>query len=255
MVYGIYQSAGGLLVNQYRMEVLANNLANVETPGFKQDLTVVRERRAESAVRMAGLEASDPGLKGMTGGSLVAPTVTSFAPGSVETTDRPLDVALRGEGFFTVEGPGGTERYTRDGRFTVNETGELVTVAGGRRVLDEAGAPIVIPRNAQERVRIDAGGQVMDGDQVLGQLGVVDFDDKSLLRKTGSNLIESLGAKKTVLTDAAVQPGAIEQSSVEPTHAMVSMIEVNRAYQMNATLIGLADSTLGRAVNDIARIR
>ncbi len=255
MVYGIYQSAGGLLVNQYRMEVLANNLANVETPGFKQDLTVVRERRAESAVGLAGLEASDPRLKGMTGGSWVAPTVTSFEKGSVETTDRPLDVALTGEGFFAVEGPGGTERYTRDGRFAVNEAGELVTVAGGHRVLDEAGAAIVVPRNARDRVRIDAGGQVMDGDRMLGQLGVVDFDDPSRLRKTGSNLIESLGAKKTVVTDAAMQPGAIEQSSVEPTHAMVSMIEVNRAYQMNATLIGLADSTLGRAVNDIARIR
>ncbi|HSW44032.1 MAG TPA: flagellar hook-basal body complex protein, partial [Phycisphaerae bacterium] len=114
MVYGAYLSAGGLLVNQYRMEVLANNLANAETAGFKQDLTVVRERRPASAVRMAGLDASDPRLGDSTGGSLVAPTVTSFEPGPIETTGRPLDVALSGEGFFRVEGPGGEERYTRD---------------------------------------------------------------------------------------------------------------------------------------------
>ena len=255
MVYGIYQSAGGLLVNQYRMEVLANNLANAETPGFKQDLTVVRERRPESAARMAGLEASDPRLRGMTGGSLVAPTVTSFEQGPIDKTGQPLDVALTGEGFFRIVGPGGGERYTRDGRFAVNEAGELVTVAGNNKVLDDAGAPIAIPAEARGRLRIDAGGQVMSGDAVLGRLGIVNFDDKSLLAKTGSNLIESLGAKATPMTDASLEAGAVEKSTVDPTHAMVSLIEVNRAYQMNATLIGLADSTLSRAVNDIARLR
>ena len=254
MVYGIYQSAGGLLVNQYRMAVLSNNLANAQTAGFKEDLSVVRERRTEAAARMAGLEASDPSLSGMTGGSLVAPTVTSFEQGMIEQTDRPLDVALTGEGFFRVEGADGQERYTRDGRYAVNAEGELVTVAGFHRVLDEAGVPIEIPTSARDRVRIDGGGQVMSGDTVLGQLGIVGFDDKSLLRKTGSNLIESLGAEATPMTDVALQSGAVEQSTVDPTRTMVSLIEVNRAYQMNATLIGLADSTLGRAVNDIARL-
>lgn len=255
MVYGAYLSAGGLMVNQYRMEVLANNLANAETAGFKQDLTVVRERRAEAAARMAGLEASAPWLQDMTGGSLVAPTVTSFEPGSIETTGRPLDVALTGDGFFRVAGPNGQERYTRDGRFTVNEAGELVTVAGSHEVLDDSGSPIVVPANARERVRIDAGGQVMSGDTRLAALGIVNFADQSLLRKTGGNLIESLGAKPTAMDDAALQVGAVEQSNVEPTQAMVAMIEVSRAYQMNATLIGLADSTLARAVSDIGRIR
>jgi flagellar basal-body rod protein FlgG len=255
MVYGIYQSAGGLLVNQYRMEVLANNLANAETPGFKQDLAVVRERRNEAAARMAGLDASDPRLRGMTGGSLVAPTVTSFDQGPIEKTGQPLDVALTGEGFFQVEGPNGGQYYTRDGRFTVNDAGELVTVAGDHKVLDHAGAPITVPTEARNGLRIDAGGQVVNGDQVLGQLGIVAFDDKTLLAKSGSNLLESLGAKATPLNDASIETGAIEKSGVDPTRAMVSLIEVNRSYQMNATLIGLADSTMGRAVNDIARLR
>ncbi len=255
MVYGIYQSAGGLLVNQYRMEVLANNLANAETPGFKQDLTVVRERRNEAAARMAGLDASDPRLRGMTGGSLVAPTVTSFEQGPIEKTDRPLDVALTGEGFFRVEGPNGAEFYTRDGRFTVNEAGELATVAGNHRALDDAGAPITISSDARAALRIDAGGQVVSGNRVLGRLGVVEIDDKAFLAKTGANLIEPLGAKATPVNDPSLETGAIEKSTVDPTRAMVSLIEVNRSYQMNATLIGLADSTLGRAVNDIARLR
>jgi flagellar basal-body rod protein FlgG len=255
MVYGIYQSAGGLQVNQYRMDVLANNLANAETPGFKQDLTVVRERRTEAAVRMAGLDASDPRLRGMTGGSLVSPTVTSFEQGPIEKTGQPLDVALTGEGFFQIQGPGGKELYSRDGRFTVNDAGDLVTAAGNHKVLDDAGAPITIPADARGSLRIDAGGQLMSGDQVLGRLGIVAIDDTSLLAKTGSNLLESLGAKATPLTDASLETGGVDKSTVDRTRAMVSLIEVNRSYQLNATLIGLADSTLGRAVNDIARLR
>jgi len=254
MVYGIYQSAGGLLVNQYRMEVLANNLANADTVGFKQDLTVVRERRAEAAARMAVFGASDPRLAAMTGGSLVAPTVTSFEQGPLEATGNPLDVALVGDGFFRVQA-GGQERYTRAGQFMVNESGELVTTAGFHKVLDDSGSPIVVPANARGRLRIDAGGQVMSGNVLLGKLGIVDFADKSLLRKTGGNLLESLGAKPLTTAEAALQTRAVEKSTVDPTQGLVSMIEVNRAYQMNATMVGLADSTLGRAVNDIGRIR
>jgi len=254
MVYGIYQSAGGLLVNQYRMEVLANNLANADTVGFKHDLTVVRERRGEAAARMAGGGVSDPRLGAMTGGSLVAPTVTSFEQGPLDVTGNPLDVALVGDGFFRVQADG-KERYTRDGRFAVNESGELVTAAGFHKVLDDSGSPIVVPASARERVRIDAGGQLMSGNNSLGKLGIVDFADKSLLRKTGGNLMEPLGAKPLTMTDAALQTGAVEKSTVDPTQALVSLIEVNRAYQMNATMVGLADATLGRAVNDVGRIR
>ena len=95
----------------------------------------------------------------------------------------------------------------------------------------------------------------MSGDSTLGRLGIVDFADKSLLRKTGGNMLESLGGKPQTMADAALQTGAVEKSTVDPTQAMVSLIEVNRAYEMNATMVGLADSTLGRAVNDIGRIR
>ena len=255
MVYGLYQSAGGLLVNQYRMTVLSNNLANAQTTGFKQDLAVVRERSAESAVQLADSGASNPRLRGMTGGSLVSPTVTSFEEGPIDKTGQSLDVALIGDGFFRVQGPDKSERYTRDGAFTVDQAGELVTASGNHKVLDDAGAPIVIPSELRAGLRIDTGGQVMSGNTVLGHLGIVNVDDPSLLAKTGANLLESLGAKVTPMTDATLETGALEKSNVDATQTMVSLIEVNRAYQMNATLIGLSDSTLGRAVNDIARLK
>lgn len=253
MVYGIYQSAAGLQVNQYRQAVLANNLANVDTAGFKHDLTIVRERQVESDEGFSQSSWSDPVLDRMSGGSLVSPTVTVFAQGMIKDTGSPLDVAIAGEGFFTVQ-DGNAMRYTRDGRFALNEAGELVTVAGNNQVLNDQGEPIVVNGVPTERVRIQASGEVRAGDTSFGRVGVVAFDDTSRLRKVGGNLMQAMGASP-VPHDAQLRTGAIESSTVDPTQAMVSMIEVTRAYEMNATLIGLADSTLGRAVNDIARLR
>ncbi|HOW72461.1 MAG TPA: flagellar hook-basal body protein [Phycisphaerae bacterium] len=254
MVYGIYLSAGGLQANQYRMEVLANNLANADTVGFKHDLTVMRERRAEFREGAGDPDASQPSLSGMTGGSLVGPTIISFEDGAPDHTGRPLDVAIRRDGFFRVQSADG-ERYTRDGRFLLNQAGELVTAAGGHAVLDTAGQPITIPAAAASDVMIDGRGEVRSGrtKTAYGRIGVVDFDDKSLLRKGGGNLFESLGeAPRDIM--ASLMAGTLEKSTVDPIQSMVSMIEVTRAYQLNATMVGLADQTLGRAVNDIGRI-
>lgn len=253
MVYGIYSSAAGLMTSQYRQDVLANNLANVATVGFKQDLTAIRERLPASREELTDRDASDASLAGMTGGSLVAPTYTSFEPGAVETTGNPLDVAIAGEGFFRVRA-GRTEGYTRDGRFTLSADGKLMTATGRAEVLDEGGRPIKVPAALKERVRIHANGEVRAGGKSYGQIGVVNVDDPSLLAKTGGNLLESLGAR-VVEVQPALQVGAIETSNVDPTRTMVSMLEATRAYQMNATLIGLADQTLGRAVNEIAKVK
>lgn len=254
MIYGIYSSAGGMLVNQYRQEVLANNLANVSTAGFKPDVAVVRERQVESRESLVDPALSNALLDDMTGGSLVAPTFTSFEQGPVQPTGNPLDAAINGDGFFVVQ-DGTVQRYTRDGRFTINGDGQLVTVAGGKPVLDASGREIVIPRQASGRARIDSSGEVRVGDTVVGKLGVVGFDDPQLLRKVGANLLQATGGTKGRQVEANLAVASVEGSGVDPTQTMVSMIEVNRAYQLNATLVGLADSTLGRAVNDIARIQ
>ncbi len=252
MLYGIYQSAGGLQVNQYRQEVLANNLANIATVGFKPDLAVARERQTAQREDGADPALTDPIAEGLTGGSLVAPTYTLFKAGPIEPTGNPLDVAISGEGFFAVQ-DGKEERYTRSGRFMIDADGTLVTVAGHHPVLTAEGGHVVVPKSAG-KVRIDAGGQVRAGQLSLGQLKVVDFQDKMNLKKTGKNLMQSLGGRPVEL-EPTLLTGAVEASAVDPTATMVAMIEASRAYQLNATLVGLADSTLGRAVNDIARLR
>ena len=253
MIYGAYLSAGGLQVNQYRQEVLANNLANVATTGFKHDLALVRERMVASREGFADPSLTDPMLDRQTGGALVAPTFTMFGQGPIEHTGNKLDVAIQGDGFFTVL-DGKEVRYTRDGRFMLNAAGELVTAAGNHQVLDDAGHPIQVTANAAQRVEITASGEVRAGPATFGKLGLVNFQDKTHLRKTGGNMVTAVGAEPTA-AKASLCPQSIEGSTVDPTTTMVEMIEASRAYQMNATLIGLADSTLGRAVNDIARIR
>ncbi len=253
MVYGIYQSAAGLQVNQYRQSVLANNLANVQTAGFKPDLTLVRERPVESREDGAAPSLSHPVLDELTGGSLVAPTVTSFEQGPIEPTGRPLDLAIDGDGFFAVS-DAGQERYTRDGRLMFTPTGELVTAAGNHAVLGTGGEPLRVPANLAGRVRIDADGRLAVGGTVYGQIRTVSFEDTSLLRKTGGNLIQGFGqAPETA--QVRLRVGAVEGSAVDPTQTLVSLMQVSRAYEMNATLVGLADTTLGRAVNDLGRIR
>jgi len=251
MVYGIYQSAAGMIVNQYRQSVLANNLANLDTVGFKHDLSVVRERRVETREDCLSCSLSDRVLDRMTGGSLVAPTVTTFEQGAIQVTGGALDVAIDGSGFFAVK-DGSNTRYTRDGRFTVDGNGALVT-AGGRPVLDEQGQPIDIPEEARARLQIDANGSVRSGEEELGRIGLVDFADRARLCKVGSNLFDAAGTQAETVTPR-FRTNSIESSTVDPTKAMVAMIEVSRAYEMNANLVGLADTTLGRAVNDIARI-
>ena len=162
-------------------------------------------------------------------------------------------MAIDGEGFFTVRADDET-RYTRDGRFTIDSSGRLVTVAGGRPVLDGAGDEIVVNNSAQaEPPRVDHRGRVMQGDRVVARLGLVDFADKQRLRKIGGNLFESIGEAPSA-SQAQLRPGHLEKSTVSPVLAMASMIEVSRAYQLNANLISMQDQMNGRAASDIGRI-
>jgi len=252
MIYGLWLSAAGLQTNDYRQAVITNNLANVDTVGFKEDLAVVRERRVAS--RSGGpLGSAHPVLDGLTGGSFVAPTYTRFSQGPIITSSNPLDVAIVGEGFFQVR-DGSAIRYTRDGRFTVAADGRLVTVGGGFELLDAQGRPIVLRPDEPGRARIAEDGTVYQGDTAVGRLAVVDFADKRLLRKVGHGTFEPVGIEPRPI-QANLRSRALEGSTVDPVRTMAEMIEAARAYQMNATMISLQDGMLARAVNDVGRVR
>ncbi len=255
MTYGLWLSAGGLQVNEYRQSVAANNMANIDTVGFKRDLAVIHERDVESAARPGQQPFSDRLLDSLSGGVWVRPTYTSYDQGHLEQTGRNLDTAIFGDGFFRVS-DGTTENYTRDGRFTLNPDGDLVMVAGSGRyhLLDDNGTPIHVADPTLGPIAIGKDGAVMQDGTAIARLGLADFTDKTQLRKIGENLFENDGDARPVTPQTTVLSGHVERSTVDPISALTDMIEVTRAYEMNARLISLQDDTLGQVVGRVGRI-
>ena len=156
MNYGLYLSASGVMANSYRQDVIANNLANSETVGFKRDLALFQERRTAFQER-GGSGWSDPLLEHIGGGILATPTVVDTHQGDLEPTANPLDVAIQGNGYFAVS-DGQEKHLTRDGRFMMNSAGELIlSTEQGNHILDEKGKPIKLrsrrPRHHQQHRR------------------------------------------------------------------------------------------------------
>jgi len=254
MTYGLWLSAGGMQVNEYRQAITANNLANVDTVGFKRNLAVIHERRNASASNPAEAPFSNALLAPFSGGNWVRPTYTSFTQGGLEETGRALDLALEGDGFFAI-GSGEDVRYTRDGRFVLDAEGMLrASVGDGRfHVLDSAGRPIRLDRALGEPVVGRNGAVTQNGEQVA-QLKLVDFTDRNALRKAGTGMFENVGGDEPLRAAPQIHGGYVERSNMDAVSGMVDMIEVSRAYQLNAQMISLQDMTLGEAVSRVGRI-
>ncbi len=255
MTYGAWLSAAGMQTNQYRQEVLANNMANVNTPGFKKDLTILRERAVESSNGAGGGKFLNLLLDRLSGGTFVAPTYHSFAGGPITPTENPLDVAIQGDGFFAVND--GTEtKYTRDGRFTTNPANELVMVAndGRARVLGEGGAPITLLPQSAGRPEIAADGTIRQGGALVGKIGVFEFADRNSLRKVGGSLFKATSDPARPAESSTLLPGNVEGSTVNPVDGLTSLIETTRAFQLNANMFSLQDTTIGQAISRVGRI-
>src|SRR4051812_9834780 len=176
---GLYIAASGMLADQLRQDVIANNLANSTTAGYKGDQAV-----GEAFSSLLLNEITTGRQVGSLGtGARIAGVYVNSAQGALRNTGNQLDLAIAGDGFFAVRGPGGV-RYTRDGAFTTDATGQLVT-AGGLPVLDRQNRPITIPGGAEPT--IDASGNVTVGGRAVATLQVATLDPASL-RKQGDDL-------------------------------------------------------------------
>lgn len=253
--YGLWLSAGGMKVNEHRQTLLANNMANMQTTGFKSDLAMITQNRhAARGGRPDGRTASHPVLDQLPGGLQVMPPHHSLAQGPIESTGRALDLAIDGPGFFVV-GHDDVRRYTRDGGFTSNPEGELVLSAdeGQWRVLDELGNPIAIDEAAGAPV-VSEDGTIRQAGVVVGQVAIVDFADRAALRKEGANLFELKSEQEPVEADARIAPESLEGSNFDVMSGLAGMIEAARAYQMNATMLQLQDQATGQAVGTVGRL-
>lgn len=258
MNYGLYLSASGVLTNLYRQDVFANNLANVETVGFKPDSPSIRQRDPESIEDRLGLDVSQRLLDELGGGVLAGPQRVSFRPGPLARTGAPLDVALDDDrSFFAVShvDARGEEsvRLTRDGRFTRNAAGELV-MQNGARVLGVDDQPIVIP--AEATVTIDRNGRLLtEAGEPVGQIQVARVAEPQRLLKQGDNLFAFRGADpREVVETPTVHPGYVESSGVDPIHAIMRLTSAGKAATANADLIKFFDRLMDQTVNTLGRV-
>jgi flagellar basal-body rod protein FlgF len=226
-------------------QVLAHNLANADTPGF----------RALRPVFAEVLQRQDAGAP--PGGRQVAfvqdrATWREMDLGAMQVTGNPLDVAITGEGFFAVETPRG-ERYTRAGRFSLGEGGRIVDMEGNP-VLNAEGAPIALAPN-DTRIEILGDGTVRSENGALGRLRVVRFDDVQALRAEGDRLFEAAGADPVAIERPALRQGVLEGSNVRPILEMTRLTAELREFQFAAQFAEREGERLSTAVERILRRR
>lgn len=241
---GLYAALSGNLAAMRKLDVIANNLANANTAGFKKDRLAFQSilAGASTAQLSPGSSTDAPVMSGEI-------FYTDYSAGAVKNTGNPLDLALNGDGFFVVNTPQG-RAYTRHGSFTRDSSGKLVT-SEGYEVL--GGGPIEIRGSL---VEIDSEGKVfVDGSQV-GTLDIVDFPKPYAMDKIGNSLFvpTNPGAAPEPVTTAPVHQGFLEDSNVNTVQEMVQMIETNRYFEACAKVVKNFDDVTTKAVNDLARV-
>ncbi|HEC61851.1 MAG TPA: flagellar hook-basal body protein [bacterium] len=249
MIKGLYAAASAMLANLTRQGVLAHNISNLDTPGFKQILVSLDDFIEVPVISPPGPTADLRQLRqiGHLGlGVESSPEETDFTSGALKLTGQPLDLAIQGTGFFRVQTPGG-ERYTRDGRFTRDLEGNLVTV-DGYFVLNDAGQPINLPEGS---ISVGVDGSIyVDGENV-DQLGLASFaDPANELERDLPNTFTSAGAP-TGEELGTVNQGYLEMSNASPAELMTTMVAVTRAYEAAQKMVQVQDELLGKAISSL----
>lgn len=253
---GLYTSAIGMMTQMNNIDVITNNIANVDNTGFKKDTTVVQSFSEELMKRLndpaQSLVKRDNNIGTVSLGNFVTEVSTDFGAGSIEKTEGTYDLAINGDGFFAIEAKDNkgniTEKYTRDGSFTINSNRELMTKEGNY-VLGENGR-IVIP---DSQVTISENGYIYSNGEFVDRLKLVDFENKETLRKYGDNLYNKIDETVDKPFTGTIMQRYVEASNVNVVDEMVKMINVSRVYELNQKMIQTQDTVLGKAVNDIAR--
>lgn len=236
-------AAGGIRSRMESLDLLANNLANAATSGYKSD----KEFYSLFTSNYAQVDAA--------GNKAVLPLVdrkwTDFSQGILQTTSNPLDLALSGPGFFTVKGPSGP-LYTRNGAFQVNASGTLST-SDGYAVMRQDGLPITIDPSSP--VTVTPEGDVQQNGVSVGQLGLVTFADTTVLEKQ-SNYFRNNSASimPATATGVEVHQGQIENSNVNTPAAVVQLVGVMRQFEMLQKAITLSLDMDRKGIDEVARI-
>ena len=254
MLRGLYTSYTGMLNDQYRMEIMSNNLANADTTGFKKEGSTSQAYSEVMAVKIKDLT-ENPNtprrLGNMSLGVKIGETYTDFSQGSLRDTGNTYDIALGGSGFFNIEftsksGETST-KYTRDGGFTITKEGYLVT-KDGDYVLGENGR-IQLSTTAGTTV-FDRNGDIYQDDRLVASLKISDFEDTNYLTHYGETMWDvKEGAVETEAEDPDVRQGYLEMSNANVVKEMVNMITISRQYESNQKMLTTFDETLEKTMS------
>lgn len=257
MLKGLYTAYTGLRNEQYRMDIMSNNLANSSTVGYKKEGSTSQSFDAVLAYKLNDttdignlpkrIGHNNPGVK-------IGEVYNDYGQGSFQITDNTYDLALSGDGFFTIEfknkaGVTST-KYTRAGDFTLNTEGFLVTKEGDY-VLGTAGR-IRLDTNADTAIMKD--GSITQNGVKVAELRITDFEDYNYLVKYGETYFEPVEGYEIKASEAEVFSGYLEASNVQVVSEMVDMINITRAYESNQKILQTYDSTLDVAVNQLGRL-
>ncbi|NTS75399.1 flagellar basal-body rod protein FlgG [Catenovulum sp. SM1970] len=258
----LWISKTGLDAQQTDISVISNNLANASTVGFKKSRAIFEDLLYQNINQPGGRSSQDTELPNglmLGAGSKVTATQKTFTQGNMLTTENSLDVMIQGKGFFEILQPDGTIAYTRNGQFTLNDNGEIVTSGAGFLLQPN----IAIPPDAQS-ITVSQDGEVSvkqpgnADNTVVGQLTISDFINPAGLEPIGQNLFQ-----ETAVSGAPVQgnpgidglgltvQGALETSNVNVTEELVNLIESQRAFEMNSKVISAVDQMLGQAIQQL----
>ena len=251
MLRGMYIAGTGMMLQRRLMENITNNIANADTTGYKKEHLVSHTFDAVMVERI-----NDSHVVGYTRivgplnlGTQIDQLYLNYAQGGLEGTERSTDLALIGDVFFVMQTPEG-ERYTRSGAFYIDDMGYLVD-GEGNFLLGENG-PIYV---GGLDFTVDISGGIWVNGENTDRIRVVSFADNEALRKQGSNLYFSLQAPQAMAQPYGIRQGFLETSNVDIGREMVDMLSVFRTYETNQRMLTMMDETLGKAVNEIGRLR
>ncbi|MDR3255745.1 MAG: flagellar hook-basal body protein [Synergistaceae bacterium] len=271
MFRGIYEGASAMLVQEKMLDVIGNNLANVDTSGFRSRVAVNKSFPEVLMDRVERYTVVDEALNEELGdrkfipyvngrvpigtiplANVLSETVMTLQPGVVQMTENTLDVMINGDGFFVVEDNNGNQFYTRSGHFQKGPAGELMTHEG-EFVVGVAGR---IALGDAANYFVDEAGQIYGDNAVVGALQVVNFTAPTYLHQEGRSLLSETpgsGEPEPVVGNRDIVGGALERSNVDIVPEMVRMIEANRAYEAAGRVVSIQDELTSRLFTSVGK--
>lgn len=251
----LWVSKTGLDAQQTNISVISNNIANASTVGYKKSRGVFEDLLYQTVKQAGGNSAADsklPNGLNLGAGTKVVASQKMFTQGNMLTTSNSMDLMLEGRGFFEIQMPDGTSAYTRNGQFTLDENGQMVTSGSGFVVQPS----VTIPNNATS-ITVSQEGEVSvqtsdsAENQIVGQITIVDFINPAGLTPAGQNMYLETGVSGSPIQGiasidglGAIAQGALETSNVNVTEELVNLIESQRVYEMNSKVISAVDQML-----------